>query len=649
MDRNLFKKQFMFLSFFMSLLFLSIITISKSDIPVHCEQHQILGIWNFQISKTEFDPSLKDEATHCGNGFPNRVLKVRKDMSIPDNDEITIELTKDHKVKNNDGDLIGTYTLVYDEGLIIYFNKSVITVHFYYYPKNSNCSPENITSDINEFNTICTQTMTGWLIPDLNNKSKSWSCVYGYMPNAKSNNYSDLSSRYSSFTQISMSITTNSYNKKTENKKTQKNLSTKNNSKTLNLNFLSTYTNAQTETQSQTEIRNKKYEDMQEMVDHINKDKNYSWKAQIYPKFKGLSLIEVHEKLFKNKKMQKSTANENLENLMKEASFLKEKNSNNLFLQTSEKTINKKKNNIEYNKKKSHIKSHVHYSQSVEREKDSKYANYEQASKFLNSDLDDINTNEIARNWDWRDVGGVNYIPEIRDQGNCGSCYVLSTMSALEARLRIQTNNKDQTKLSRQQALSCGIYTEGCEGGYPILVGKFFNEFEIFPEECFPYTKSTGNCKNYCDYTKNKKKYTVKKYGYLGGFYGNSTEELMVKELRARGPILGNILCPMTMSLYSEGIFDDSFGKRKPNVYEGSSNLNTKSNHDKGIEFQKVEHSTLIVGYGEDSNGTKYWICMNSWGQDWGEDGFYRIHRGSNTLNIESMGDFVDIKVEDRN
>jgi cathepsin B len=38
-------------------------------------------------------------------------------------------------------------------------------------------------------------------------------------------------------------------------------------------------------------------------------------------------------------------------------------------------------------------------------------------------------------------------------------------------------------------------------------------------------------------------------------------------------------------------------------------------------------HAVKIVGWGQE-NGTNYWICANSWGTSWGENGFFRIAWG---------------------
>jgi cathepsin B len=47
-------------------------------------------------------------------------------------------------------------------------------------------------------------------------------------------------------------------------------------------------------------------------------------------------------------------------------------------------------------------------------------------------------------------------------------------------------------------------------------------------------------------------------------------------------------------------------------------------------------HAIKIFGYGVES-GTKYWLVANSWNSDWGDNGTFKILRGSDHLGIESQ------------
>lgn len=224
----------------------------------------------------------------------------------------------------------------------------------------------------------------------------------------------------------------------------------------------------------------------------------------------------------------------------------------------------------------------------------------------------------LPTEWDWRNVNGVNYVPAVRNQAGCGSCYAFASAAMNEARLRVLSNNTIQLSFSTQDVVDCSRYSQGCDGGFPYLIGgKYAEDYGLVEDSCNPYA---GVTHDHCTTPVTCKRHYSTNYQYVGGYYGACNEELMKLELVTGGPLA------VSFEVYND------FLAYRGGVYHHTG-LRSKFN-----PFQITNHAVLLVGYGVDkTSGEKFWTIKNSWGTGWGEEGFFRIRRGVNECAVESI------------
>lgn len=133
-------------------------------------------------------------------------------------------------------------------------------------------------------------------------------------------------------------------------------------------------------------------------------------------------------------------------------------------------------------------------------------------------------------------------------------------------------------------------------------------------------------------------------YKYIGDSYGQCSQKKMMEELYKNGPIVVSFEPDYNFMMYKSGIY---------HAIEENTWI------EKGLpkpEWQKVDHSVLLVGWGnnylnylgeDESTKEKFWIIQNTWGPNWGEDGFFRMKRGTDEFGIESICEVANPMIYD--
>nr|CAH7731777.1 unnamed protein product [Callosobruchus chinensis] len=201
---------------------------------------------------------------------------------------------------------------------------------------------------------------------------------------------------------------------------------------------------------------------------------------------------------------------------------------------------------------------------------------------------------EVPNSVDWRKLGAVT---EVRNQGDCGSCWAFSAAAAIEGQVFI--HKKILETLSPQNLMDCatGKYGNfGCHGGDQRDAFKYVIDQGILTEKEYPYTETDGTC--------------IKKGGLKisdVGVIAVGDELALTHAIANKGPISGS-MDSSGLQFYKKGVLDNSHC----------------SNTD-----DDLDHAVLLVGYEKN-----YYIVKNSFGTGWGESGYFRILRNNNTCGI---------------
>ena len=266
-------------------------------------------------------------------------------------------------------------------------------------------------------------------------------------------------------------------------------------------------------------------------------------------------------------------------------------------------------------------------------------------------------------------------ITKPKNQGTCGSCWAFATTSTLADRFNIQSMGLLNVDLSATKLILCDqqgkeydivhpeLHTElvddqefkttqqsACFGSSLIDAWRYLYIIGTNTSKCVPYDKNYGQFKE------------------LTGIGSFTTPEKMPICSEVSG-ILGDMCSDFTFDTYSSsengnparfyktlhiyaiaGTEKDGGSEKniRYNIYHWgpvSSGMKVYSDFytfDPKKDIYKWNgqgpqvggHAIEIVGWGEENN-IPYWIIKNSWGEKWGDGGYFRMIRGSNNCEIE--------------
>jgi len=226
------------------------------------------------------------------------------------------------------------------------------------------------------------------------------------------------------------------------------------------------------------------------------------------------------------------------------------------------------------------------------------------------------------KEWSWVSQGMVS---SVKNQAQCGSCAAFASLGAIESCYMINGDN-GANDLSEQHLLDCAYNHEvsdasgtwgayGCDGAWPNAYLDWIQGQYNQEESSYPYTSGRTGDVGKCSPSNNGAHTASMVSGFQNKWY---TEEDSMEQMLMINPVVTAVSATNNWGHYGGGVLDDHLCCNAATDSSCVYNLN---------------HAVLVVGYGTEG-GKDYWLIKNSWGTSWGENGYFKLKRGTGHCGV---------------
>lgn len=251
-----------------------------------------------------------------------------------------------------------------------------------------------------------------------------------------------------------------------------------------------------------------------------------------------------------------------------------------------------------------------------------------------------VDVNALPTNFDSRTAWpNCPTIQEVRDQSDCGSCWAISAAETASDRICVGTNATIVHHISTTDILSCCQFCgNGCDGGYPPSAWQYLastgavtggnygdnswcysypmppcaHHVKVSPyPACGANEYPTPQCQNSCDSNSTwPVSWSKDKHVFASAYQIPSDQYQIMTEIMTNGPVQADFTVYSDFLTYTSGVY----------YYTSGDMLGG--------------HAVKIIGWGVENN-IPYWTVANSWNNSWGDNGFFKIRRGTDECGIE--------------